>query len=138
MTEPNTPQTSTVIDGIPYTAKLFPTTEGLVLMPRLADLLGEAGLAIIIGAAQDPAKALEGDATILAPILGNIAARAAENNGLLVIKDLLKYTRCGKIKVGAQECDDLVINHFDDHFRGRYMHLFRVAIWVARASFVEP
>ena len=138
MTAINTPVASTEIDGLVYTTKLFPTTEGLIIMPKLADLLGESGLAIVIGAAQNPVEALSGDAGILAPILGNIASRAAENNGLLVIKELLQYTSCKNIKIGSNEVAGDVITHFDEHFQGRYMHLMKLAVWVARASFVRP
>jgi len=138
MNEVSTPKQSKSIDGITYTTQLFPTTDGLILMAKLGDLLGETGLAVVIGAATDPSKSLAGEASLLAPMLGNIASRAAENDGLLVIKDLLRYTKCDKIKIGSNEVTGSAYDHFDDHFQGRYMHLMRVAVWVARASFVGP
>lgn len=126
------------IDGITYTTTTLPATDGLRIMPKLVDLLGETGMALLLATSDEEKESLMENAEITAALMSSIAERAAENDGLLVIKDLLASTKCDKIQIGDNFIEGSVAENFDDHFAGRYMHLIRVAIWVGRASFGEP
>lgn len=126
---------SKVIDGITYTTETLPATEGLRILPKLVDLVGENGLALLMGTTDDQKDSLMANAEVTSSLMANVAARAAENDGLLVLRDLMAKTRCDKIKIGDATIEGSVHENFDDHFAGRYLHLINVAIWVGRVSF---
>jgi hypothetical protein len=132
-----------IIDGITYTTKTLPTTQGLVIMPKIVSLFGEPLLKLIFtvvgqGVPQEDRMKLFKSPEILGGLLGSIARNAAENDGLLVVKELLVATTADKVKIGeAFGANEPVMNHFDTHFAGRYMHLAEVAFWVASCNFLE-
>ena len=124
-----------VIDGILYKTKTLPATEGLILLPKLIQLMGEEGIQLFLATTEEQKDSLMGDAEVVGALVSHIASNAAENDGLLVVKRLLQRTTCDKIKIGDNFIEGKVTDHFDDHFAGKYLHLLNVCIWVGRASF---
>lgn len=124
-----------VIDGATYITTMLPATDGLKIMPKLIALLGQTGMELLLATSDDDKEKLMADPAVKAALMSSIAERAAEDEGLMVIKDLMKSTTCDKIKVGDNFVTDSVYENFDDHFAGRYMHLINVAMWVGRVSF---
>lgn len=129
---------TTDIDGKPYSCKTFPASEGLVLLPKLISLLGEDVANLVFATSDDQLEGLMENRKVLSAMMVKIAEKASEDDGLLNLKELLKYTTCEKIKVGDAEISDSVYERFDTHFAGDYLHLFKVIGWVARASFANP
>ena len=128
----------TIIDEKPYSCETFPATEGLIILPKLISLLGEDVANLIFTVDDEQIGGLLENPKVLAAMMVKISERAAENNGLLVLKDLLKYTRCSAVRVGDATLEASVWERFDSHFAGDYLHLFKVVSWVARASFGNP
>lgn len=128
------------IDGISYTTRTFPASEGLVLLPRLINLIGEKAGALFFGASSAELASLTEDPQIVAALLAGIAKNAAEDKhgGWLIAKDLVRYTKADKIRIGDNDVPGSVYDHFDSHFAGRYDHLLNVCMWVAQASFSRP
>lgn len=126
---------NTTIDGVTYTTKTLPASAGLVILPKLLSLFGEPVLKLFFVADQAEKEALLKDPQVVASILHNISKNAAEDDGLLVVKDLLVNTSADKVKVGDTDIEAAIPSHFDTHFQGRYGHLFQVAMWVASVNF---
>jgi hypothetical protein len=131
-------QATKEIDGLVYTTETLPATEGLRILPKLVDLVGETGLALLMSTGEDEKTSLMANPEVNAALLSTVASRAAENDGLLVLRELMKRTKCNAIAIGEAKIDGSVYEHFDDHFAGRYMHLINVALWVGRVSFGAP
>jgi hypothetical protein len=129
---------TTVIDGKTYTCKTFPATEGLVILPKLISVLGEAVTNLVFGVDDAELAEAMSNPKIIGAMLVKISERVSENDGLLVLKELLAYTSCDQVKVGDAEINQSVYDRFDSHFAGDYMHLINVVSWVARASFGNP
>lgn len=128
---------SEVIDGITYTTRTMPATQGLMILPKLVNLVGENGLTLLMATSEDERASLMENKEVVAALITSIADRASDG-GLLVLKELLELTTCNKIKIGDNEVEGSVLENFDDHFAGRYVHLITVAIWVGRVSFGQP
>jgi hypothetical protein len=129
---------SRTIAGIHYTTKTLPASVGLVIMPKLMALFGEALVGLFFATDDESREALLEDPKVLAAVVSSIAEKAAESNGLLVLKDLLVSTTADKVAVGDAEVPGSVHTHFDGHFAGRYRHLVEVALWVGQANFFAP
>ena len=127
---------TTVIDDIPYACKTFPAFEGLSLIVRMAKLVGEKPLTLIIGTTTEEQAAIFEEPSVLAGILMGVIEGAGED-GPQIALDLLKYTTSEKCQVGDVQIPGSVFQHFDHHFAGRYKHLFEVCKWVAQVSFVR-
>ena len=128
----------TTIDNKEYSCKTFPATEGLVLLPKLIALMGDKVANLIFYTDDEQQKELVENPKTGIAIMVQISERAAENDGLLIIKEVLKYTRCKQCRVGDAEVEASVYETFDHHFAGAYGHLFKVFSWVARVSFENP
>lgn len=138
----------TEIDGKKYKCKTFPTSEGLVILPKIISLLGEKIANLVFAAGEEGMASLMEDQKTMAAIMVNIAERAEENDGLLVLRDLMKYTTYMRRhqepkskdnpNPAVVEISESVYNNFDTHFAGNYMHLLNVGMWVGRASFGNP
>lgn len=126
------------IDDKSYSCKTFPATEGLIILPKLITLLGEEVTNLVFGTDDDQLQELMGNPKVLGAMLVKISERVSEVDGLLVLKELLRYTTCEQVKVGEAEISASVYDRFDTHFAGDYMHLLQVVQWVARASFANP
>ncbi len=130
---------TTIIDGKTYTTKTLPASEGLRLMPKIITLFGEKILALFVSTDEKQAEGLLKNPKVVAAMLVEMAEKAGESeDGWLVMKDLMKYTTCDKVQVGAVEGEGSVFKHFDDHFAGDYQHLLQVAMWVTHAGFTKP
>ena len=129
---------TTVIDDKTYTCKTFPATEGLIILPKLISLLGEEIANLVFATDNKQLEELMNSPDVLIAMVVRISEKVAENDGLLYLKDLLKYTTCEQIKVGDAEIPGSVYERFDTHFAGEYLHMFKVVSWVARASFASP
>ena len=127
-----------VIDGKSYSCKTFPASEGLVILPKLITVLGEAVTNLVFGVEDDELAEAMSNPKIIGAMLVKISEGVAENDGLLVLRDLLKYTTCEQVQVGDAQIPQSVYERFDTHFAGEYMHLINVTTWVARASFGNP
>lgn len=138
---------SITIDGIYYTTKTLPAIQGLVVMPRLVNLVGYKTLALIFGAYQEAgsegATALFSDMTVTAAVIANIAKNLAEKrpgdpDPTDVLKDALIDTTADKVDFGAGPVQGSVYEHFDEHFGANYMHLLKVVGWVGAVNFIGP
>ena len=127
-----------VIDGKTYSCKTFPASEGLILLPKMLALLGEEVANLVFGLEDTDLETLMDDRKVVSAMLVRISERAAENDGLLILRDLMRYTECDKVRVGDADVRASVHERFDEHFAGEYGHLIRVAVWVGRASFANP
>lgn len=126
----------TTIDGITYKTHTLPTSRGLVVFPKLLALFGEPVLKLFFVAGGDEErKSLLKQPQVLGSILSRVAENAAENDGLLVLRDLFEKTTADKVKIGDAEVEDSVHAHFDTHFQARYGHLLHVSMWVATVNF---
>ena len=133
--------TETVGD-ISYSCKTFPASEGLVLLPKIVSLIGDKVANLVFGVGEEGIASIMEDSAVMTTIMVRISERAEENNGLLVVKDLLKYTTYKEIlkdpNGSTHEMERSAYDEFDDHFAAKYMHLLQVAFWVGRASFGNP
>jgi hypothetical protein len=126
------------IDGTIYTTTTLPATDGLRIMPKLVALLGDSLVGLIFATDEKQRDGLMEDPKILAAIVTGIATTAAETDGLMVIKDLLRTTEADRVRIGDAEVPGSVHTHFDLHFAGRYKHLIEVAMWVGQVNFFAP
>lgn len=123
--------------AVTYTTKLLPASKGLVIVPKLLSLFGEALTALFMtgdGAVPELLK----NPKIVASIVARLAERAAETNGLRVLQDLMVGVQADKVRIGEAEVPGSVEEHFDTHFAGRFGHMVEVALWVAQENFLEP
>lgn len=124
--------------GTTYTTKTLAASRGLVIMPKLMALFGEALVGLFFATSDEDRETLLSDPKVLAAVISSIAEKAAETDGLLVVKDLLIDTHADRVRVGDAEVPASVHAHFDHHFSGRYRHLVEVAIWVGSCNFMAP
>lgn len=130
------------IDGHRYKCRTFPASEGLVILPQIIALLGEEVANLIFGTGEEALAELLKNPKVYTAILIKISERAKEDDGFLVLKDLMRYTTYlrkhveenGKEIVHEENVQDI----FDTHFAADYLHLLNVAAEVARASFGGP
>jgi hypothetical protein len=125
-----------LIDGISYTTTTFSAMEALVVAPKLFKILpGEVvGLMFATDESQR-AKVMESP-QVVGQIMANIATRAAEDDGLLVLVELLANTSADKVRIGAADVPGKLASHFDSHFTHHGLgHMFRVAQWVGQVNF---
>ena len=126
------------IDGVTYTTKLFPASKGLELMRQIASLVSDEALTLVLGV--DPAKldGLAKNAALLATIFRGAAERAAPGEFSSMVTSILSETTSEQLRLGEAHGAGSVATHFDDHFAGRYEHMFEVVTWVLRVGFGEP
>lgn len=133
---------NTTLGGRRYRCKTFPASEGLLLLPRLISLAGEKVLRLFMESGDEGASALSQDPKVRSAVLVHVCERAEANDGLLVLRDLLRHTvwiREHKEPGGKPvHVDELIPTIFDEHFAGDYGHLLEVCVWVARVSFGGP
>jgi hypothetical protein len=133
-----TKQHTKTIDGITYTTTTLPAAAGLVILPKMMSLFGEALIGLFIATDDDTRESLLEDPKVLAAMLTRVSEKAAEDDGLLVLKDLLVSTEADRVSIGDAEVPGSVHTHFDGHFAGRYRHLFEVALFVGVSNFIAP
>lgn len=127
-----------VIDGITYTTRTFPATQGLELIRQLARLVSDEIVTLILGVDDKDVAGLLSDSGVLFQIVRG-AARDAEPGAFGdMAKAILGRTTADKVRIGEAEVDASVHQHFDTHFAGRYMHLLEVCMWVLRVGFGGP
>lgn len=145
---------TTTIDGITYTTKTLGATKGLCIMAKLISLFGRDGLDVLFKVAGSGLDEETKDKLFRGPeVVGRLLAAVAKNasededeggKGILVVKDLLVNLTADKVRVGSSGTPEdavlegPVLNHFDSHFDGRYMHLGEVVMWVAKCNFIGP
>ena len=129
---------SKTIDGITYSTKTLPASTGLVILPKLMNLFGEALTGLFFATDDAERKELFEDPKVIAAAISTIAEKAAASDGLLVLRDLLSSTEADLVRVGEAEVPGSVFTHFDGHFAGRYRHLIEVALWVGSTNFAAP
>lgn len=124
-----------VIGGLLYETKILPATEGLIILPKLMKLIGKHTLNMLLEIGVEDSASLLNNAEVASAMLCSIAENAAEDDGFLIVRRMLKQTTCDKIKIGDNYIKGNVADHFDRHFAARYTHLLEVCVWVARVSF---
>lgn len=137
---------TTEIDGLRYETTTLPATNGLTIFPKFLAIFGQAAIEFALKMresqmdfSKESLELLFENAEVISIAMGKVAHKAAENDSLLVVKDLLESTRCLDGKVGDNAVEvSLAGSHFDEHFAGRYMHLMRVVIWVFKVNFIAP
>jgi hypothetical protein len=131
---------TTVIGGHEYICETFPASEGLVLLPKLLALLGDDVARLVFSTNDEQKAQIFGSNDLIAGILVKVSERAAENDGLLLVRDCFSRTKCttGKVGDAVVEIDLGDIRRFDAHFAGKYKHLFEVFAWIVRLSFGSP
>lgn len=132
----------TTINGTAYKCKTFPASEGLVILPKIISLVGDKVTNLMFGVGDEGIESLMEDKKVMMQIMVNIAERAEQNDGLLVLRDLMKYTTFTETFTdpATKEVNGLdrsVYDKFDEHFAADYMNLMNVAMWVGRASFAN-
>jgi hypothetical protein len=132
------PTTNFAVDGRTYTTTLLPATQALVLMPKLIALFGKELTSLLLAAKDANIEALLDDPETLGAVVTTIAKNAAENNGLLLLHELMRHTTTKIVLAGGSQVEASVFDNFDTHFAGDYLHLINVAVQVARASFIKP
>lgn len=128
----------TTIDGVTYTTRTFPATEGLDLIQRLVRLLGPDAMRLVLELEDHEAGAVLGEAAVVAAMVSGAASRAEPGEFASMAKAVLKYTHADQVTIGDAVVAGSVATHFDTHFAARYQHLMEVCIWAARASFGTP
>jgi len=128
------------IDGILYTTKVLPASDGLSTMARLISMLGDAVVGLFFATDAGERDELMKDNQLIASLMTSVATSAAESEsgGMTVLRDMLKTTKCDKISIGTTEVPGSVYDHFDDHFAARYKHLLEVCMWVGTVNFIKP
>ncbi len=127
-----------VIDGVEYTTKTLAASDGLRILPKIVALLGDAMTGLFFATDEKDRDQLLRDPKVLGAMITEISRSAAEDDGLLVLKDLLKTTTSNLVRIGDAEVPGSVHTHFDHHFAGRYRHLVEVCMWVGRVNFTGP
>lgn len=137
------------IDGITYYATAWPTMQALRMGVRLCQTFGQVGMGLLIEAfgvvrkdkdgKELPKTKPEGGA------LGAMLLDAASDQGSGVaveefIRECFQHVGAQPMKLGdvALPGKQSVHQHFEEHFRGRYAHLFEVFAWVCSVSFSRP
>jgi len=126
------------IDGIAYTTQTMPASDGLKILPRLVALLGDSLTGLFFATSEEDRDKLLTNPKVLGAMISEISRAAAEDDGLLVLRDMLKSTSADLVRVGDAEIPASVHTHFDQHFAGRYRHLLEVCLWVGRVNFTNP
>lgn len=131
---------TTTIDGITYTTRTFPASEGLVLIGQIVTVLGQRALDLLMAHNDKSTSEILADPKIL----GALAITAAQGSEKLpgglpgFCRDLLKYTEADRVQIGEAQGKGNLVTHFDTHFAGRYKHLMDVCIFVMRVGFANP
>lgn len=116
------------IDGVTYTSTKLLASRGLSLLPRLVNLFGPILDGILVG---------KGENAFDPRVLLLVAARAAEDDSLpKLCKDLLADMSASE--VAGLKGGGKVVQHFDMHFAGDYVHLVKVVLFALMHSFKAP
>jgi hypothetical protein len=124
--------------GHEYKTHLMPASESLVVLPKLIVLLGKNNTALLLATPGDKLGKLLEEPEVLAAIFHTISTNAADNNGLLVMREIMRRTTVKVTLASGTAVDASLYEQFDTHFAGRLMEMFEVFIAVARASFTAP
>ena len=113
------------IDGEKYACRMMPATVAQKTLVRLTDLVGRPVMVMIAGAIRDEGETeLQTIAEIGTRILFE---RLTDDESDFVIKSVLD----GVMVEGGGE----VLKSFDEHFRGRIMHLYKVFAWSVEVNY---
>lgn len=124
ITDYKEPSTQCMIDGLVYTNAKLGANAGLALLPRVVRAVGERALRVIFSQPE-----LLEDPDVAEALIGRIA----ESDDLPFV-ELFARLKCNKLRGNGQPGN--VVTHFDEHFRGEYLHLFKVAEFVLRHNFL--
>jgi hypothetical protein len=114
------------IDGEKYACRMMPATKGQKVLIRLTDLVGRPALVMAAGAMKG-----EDDNVQLHDIidLGTriIFERLTDEEADASIKDVLDGVM---VENGGD-----VLKNFDEHFRGRILHMYKVFAWALEVNY---
>lgn len=123
------------IDGLAYTNNKLPTAAGLEVWGRLGQLVGSAVLRRVAAGDGSPDWGMA---------LVSVCNAAVANGLTPLIIELLSETRVDQYRhMPAPESSrdkggGLVVDEFDEHFRGEYAHLVKVCAWVVWHNLAGP
>jgi hypothetical protein len=136
------PVTEFKVGGREYKTTLLTARAGLVMMPKIIALFGREVTTLFLASGDEKAGSLLKNPEVQAAMLDTVGKNAADNDGLLVLHELMRHTTYkATLTHGTTtpvEVDASVYDNFDELFAGDYLVLFTVAMEVARASFVKP
>jgi len=132
------PTASFTVNGRDYTTRLLPASDALVLMPKIVKLMGRQVFMIFMATSETGLAALLADRETLGSIIFTICENAADNDGLLLLREMMRYTTCKQIQLANSQIEASVFDNFDQHFAGDLLDLGTTAIHVGRASFTKP
>lgn len=114
------------IDGINYRSQKWPASLGLELWPKTVTLFGPALKPIVTGETSDD---------IWLATLVRVSERASAPGFADYVKAILSRTAASEVRtIGA----GAVIDGFDEHFAGEYMHLLKVCLFVLSHNLRGP
>lgn len=115
------------IDGLRYTSTKLAATVGLELLPRITALFGSAFTRAMA----------TGDLGGISPdVFVRVADRAMRDGLWPLVRALLERMEVNEL-AGIKEPGN-VLDDFDDHFAGEYMHLLRVCLFALAHNFRGP
>lgn len=126
------------IDGITYTTKTFPASDGLEILIGGGRFINETVLGALVAAEDEELGSIMTNPKFLISLFVGIAKASAPGEFSAWVQSLLEHTKADKCRMGGEEKNGSVYTHFDEHFAGRYMHLLSVATWVFRVGFAGP
>ena len=129
---------TTTIDGVTYTTTMFPATRGLELFIKLARMVDESVLTLILGVDFSDFAAVISDPSVVFGLVRSVATNSEPAEFSAFCRELCEGMTADKVKIGEMEIPGSVAEHFDGHFAGRYFHLLEVLGWAARAGFGAP
>ena len=115
------------IDGLTYTSTKWAASVGLELWPRLTALLGSA---FTKGLATGDFDSVGLDAIVY------VADRAIKDSLIPLVRDVLSRMSVDKLYPLLQP--GKVLEQFDEHFAGEYVHLLKVCIFAIAHNIKGP
>jgi len=119
------------IDGVGYTCTQMPGMRSVRVSARLIKYLGEPVVRMLAGATQWKAGTTAADIMMS---LADICPNVEEDMVVMSIGDLFKGCLTADNIVGQEVAGD-VWEHFDMHFAGRMMHLYKVVRFAMEVNF---
>lgn len=132
------PITEFTVNGRAYKTTLLSARAGLVMMPKIIALFGREITTLLLTAGEEGLPKLLSDPETQAAVLHTVSKNALNDDGLLLLHEMMRHTTYRATLAGGNEVDASVYEQFDELFSGEYLDLFTVALRVARASFAKP
>ena len=113
------------IDDEKYACRMMPATKGQKVLIRLTELVGRPALVMTAGVIRSEGEVEVHDIIELGTRI--IFERLTDDEADATIKDVLDGVM---VENGGE-----VLKNFDEHFRGRIMHLYKVFAWALEVNY---